>query len=43
MSDPRETDATPQPFEYPDNAGYPDGTGTLDEGTDRDSHDEFDA
>lgn len=23
----------PEAYEYPDEAGYPDGTGTLDEGT----------
>ncbi len=34
MSDQFEsTQHKPGEFEYPDEAGYPDGTGTLDEGT----------
>jgi hypothetical protein len=34
MSDQVEdTERKPGEFEYPDEAGYPDGTGTLDEGT----------
>ena len=30
---PKPDDATPFSVEFPDAAGYPDGTGTLDEGT----------
>ena len=33
MVDAYDEDVTPRDSEYPDDAGYPDGEGTLDEGT----------